>query len=126
MGKCGMCRTSIRAGVLVCGECLGLIDELKARLERYEAPNPKCNMGHENNLPLKLWVCPVCHEEVVRERDRLLEERDRLGRRLETADAYLEFCDERDQDMSQWSREDYDEGGRLWEAYLEAKEEREG
>jgi hypothetical protein len=46
----------------------------------------------------------------------------RMERRLKAADAYLEFCDERDQDMSNWSKEDYDEGGRLWEAYLEAKE----
>jgi len=34
------------------------------RLDRYEQPGPKCNKGHENTLPIALWDCPVCREEV--------------------------------------------------------------
>jgi DNA repair exonuclease SbcCD ATPase subunit len=44
---------------------------LTERLERFEAPRPKCNKGHENALPLKLWDCPMCTEEIRAERDKL-------------------------------------------------------
>jgi hypothetical protein len=27
---------------------------------KYERPGIKCHSGHENNLPLALWDCPVC------------------------------------------------------------------
>jgi chromosome segregation ATPase len=42
--------------------------------------------------------------------------------RLKAADAYLEFLDEMDEDVCNWTGEDKEDGGRLWEAYLEAKE----
>ena len=35
---------------------------LKQHLEKYEGPGPKCNSGHVNNLPLKLWTCPQCDD----------------------------------------------------------------
>ena len=39
-------------------------EQLKQRIERYEQPNLKCGKGHENNLPLSLWDCPMCTEEL--------------------------------------------------------------
>ena len=39
------------------------LEPLKQRVERYEQPNLKCGRGHENNLPLALWDCPMCTEE---------------------------------------------------------------
>ena len=34
--------------------------EAEKKLEEYESSGIKCNTGHVNNLPLKLWDCPVC------------------------------------------------------------------
>jgi hypothetical protein len=39
--------------------------------EKYEQPNPKCNKGHVNNLPLALWDCPICTEELKAENAKL-------------------------------------------------------
>jgi hypothetical protein len=39
------------------------LGELRQRVERYEQPNLKCGRGHENNLPLSIWDCPMCTEE---------------------------------------------------------------
>jgi len=39
------------------------IGDLKDRLEKYETPGLKCNGGHTNHLPLKLWTCPMCDDE---------------------------------------------------------------
>ena len=34
--------------------------EVERLKEKYEGKAPKCNRGHENNLPLALWNCPMC------------------------------------------------------------------
>ncbi len=34
--------------------------EIKELKTKYEAPGQKCNAGHVNNLPIKLWDCPIC------------------------------------------------------------------
>jgi len=39
---------------------------LEARLEE----PARCNSGHET-LPLKLWTCPTCHEELERKLERM-------------------------------------------------------
>lgn len=41
------------------------LEELKAK---YERPWIKCHSGHVNNLPLALWDCPMCTQEL---RDKL-------------------------------------------------------
>lgn len=37
--------------------------------EKYEESGQKCNRGHVNSLPLRLWTCPVCAEELAADRD---------------------------------------------------------
>lgn len=54
--------------------CMDIEDpetEIK-RLKRYDEPEMKCNKGHVT-LPLKLWDCPACTEELRREKAELLE-----------------------------------------------------
>jgi hypothetical protein len=46
---------------------LAELEQLRQRVERYEGPNPKCNNGHENSLPIALWDCPMCTEELRQE-----------------------------------------------------------
>ena len=29
---------------------------------KYEIPGQRCNAGHLNGLPIKLWDCPICTE----------------------------------------------------------------
>ena len=36
--------------------------EIKRFQDKYEKPGQKCGNGHVNNLPMKLWDCPVCTE----------------------------------------------------------------
>ncbi len=35
------------------------IKEMKIK---YEIPGQRCNAGHLNGLPIKLWDCPICTE----------------------------------------------------------------
>lgn len=48
-----------------------LADEIIKLREKYEQPNPKCGKGHENTLPLALWDCPMCTEELTEENTKL-------------------------------------------------------
>lgn len=58
------------ANRLAAYEDTGLTPEEVRRLrEKYEEPGQKCNQGHVNNLPLRLWTCPVCAEELAADRD---------------------------------------------------------
>ena len=49
------------------------VQELESELQRltakYEASGLQCHKGHVNNLPLALWDCPICVEDLRRERD---------------------------------------------------------
>ena len=47
--------------------------------EKYEKPNPKCNRGHENTLPLYLWDCPMCTDKLREENAKLRKENQKLG-----------------------------------------------
>lgn len=40
------------------------IEQLK---NKYEKSGQKCGNGHVNNLPIKLWDCPVCTEKLRNE-----------------------------------------------------------
>ncbi len=48
-----------------------LAEEVIKLREKYEQPNPKCGNGHVNNLPLALWDCPMCVEEIREENAKL-------------------------------------------------------
>ncbi len=48
-----------------------LAEEIIKLREKYEQPNPKCGKGHENTLPLALWDCPMCTEELTEENTKL-------------------------------------------------------
>ncbi len=51
-----------------------VLDDRVAELEaKYETTGQKCNSGHVNNLPIKLWDCPVCTEKLRMQRDALLD-----------------------------------------------------
>jgi hypothetical protein len=39
-----------------------LAQQVAAMKYKYERPGIKCHSGHENNLPLALWDCPMCTE----------------------------------------------------------------
>lgn len=43
-----------------------LIAEIRRLRARYETPPTYCNRDHVNPVPMALWECPTCHEEVVR------------------------------------------------------------
>ena len=60
-------------------EIMEIANENLKRLEKYDAPNPKCNAGHVNTLPLKLWCCPMCT--------------DLAGKKVVAADLMLEKAD---------------------------------
>ena len=51
---------TLQTSVALAQELIEQMDDAQQRLEKYDAPNPKCNAGHVNNLPLKLWNCPQC------------------------------------------------------------------
>lgn len=38
------------------------VTELK---EKYETPGVRCGRGHENILPVSLWTCPMCHQDLT-------------------------------------------------------------
>jgi cell division septum initiation protein DivIVA len=44
-----------------------LLAEVRRLREKYEGKAPRCNGGHENNLPLALWDCPTCTEALRRQ-----------------------------------------------------------
>ncbi len=44
-----------------CEELYKRVTELE---EKYESTGTKCHGGHVNNLPLALWDCPMCTEEL--------------------------------------------------------------
>ncbi|KKM26478.1 hypothetical protein LCGC14_1584410 [marine sediment metagenome] len=46
--------------------------EIKRLQDKYEKPGQKCGNGHVNNLPIKLWDCPVCTEKLRKEKEWLL------------------------------------------------------
>ena len=46
--------------------------EIKRLQDKYEKPGQKCNAGHVNNLPIKLWDCPVCTEKLRKEKEWLI------------------------------------------------------
>ena len=51
-----------------------VLDDRVAELEaKYETTGQKCNSGHVNNLPIKLWDCPMCTDKLRKQRDALLE-----------------------------------------------------
>jgi ribosomal protein L37AE/L43A len=41
-----------------------ILAEVRRLREKYEAPGLRCNAGHVNRLPLALWDCPTCGEEL--------------------------------------------------------------
>lgn len=43
--------------------------QIAIQTQRYEESGQKCNRGHVNSLPLRLWTCPVCAEELAVDRD---------------------------------------------------------
>ena len=43
--------------------------QIAIQTQRYEESGQKCNRGHVNSLPLRLWTCPVCAEELAADRD---------------------------------------------------------
>ena len=47
--------------------------ENKRLQDKYEKPGQKCGNGHINNLPIKLWDCPVCTEKLRNEKEWLIE-----------------------------------------------------
>lgn len=55
------------------GRTILFLDDRVAELEaKYETTGQKCNSGHVNNLPMKLWDCPMCTEKLREQRDALL------------------------------------------------------
>jgi peptide methionine sulfoxide reductase MsrA len=118
MARCSKCGTAVVTGLVTCNECDPGKDyrsEIFA-LDR-EVQGLRALLTEERKLRIESI------ETDGKLINRLTAEVEALKKRLEAADAYLEYCDERDEDMSNWSRGDCEEGGRLWEAYLEAKEE---
>ena len=86
-GECQKCKGAVmgKEYVALCYDCLlsekeeaervtaaldWRIQELEHELSRYEN-SPTCNKGHVNVLPLRLWDCPVCTEELRQEVERL-------------------------------------------------------
>ncbi len=47
--------------------------EVERLQDKYEKPGQKCGNGHVNNLPIKLWDCPICTEKLRKEREWLIE-----------------------------------------------------
>lgn len=41
-----------------------LVKEIHRLREKYERGGQKCNRGHVNKLPVSLWDCPMCTEEL--------------------------------------------------------------
>lgn len=71
-----------------------LAQEVIRLREKYESPGVKCNKGHVNNLPLALWDCPMCTEELRVKNTQLRAERDAAVERLQQTDKALELaCD---------------------------------
>ena len=56
---CGFRYLEHNGHLIPCPKCE--MDRLRAK---YESPNPQCNKGHVNNLPLALWDCPMCVTEL--------------------------------------------------------------
>ena len=67
--RCGRTKGVFRDGC--CLNCwVERTERAEAQLARYTDPNPKCNKGHVNNLPLALWDCPICVGEIKAEKER--------------------------------------------------------
>ncbi len=41
-----------------------LLDEIERLEAKYETPGVKCGRGHDNHLPVALWDCPICTEQL--------------------------------------------------------------
>ena len=57
---------------MICKDLDNATGEIKRLKNKYEEPGQKCNSGHKNVLPVSLWDCPICTEQLRKEKEWLL------------------------------------------------------
>jgi hypothetical protein len=76
----------VERGIETIGKLQAMNYDKKKRIkeleDKYESTGVKCNAGHINNLPLSLWDCPMCTEDLRAE----------LEKKQAIIDEQKEFC----------------------------------
>lgn len=84
---------------------IGFLNDKDKETERfrkkYEEPGQKCNRGHKNILPVKLWNCPMCTDPLREEMEKLKKEKEWMldvlaEHYIDEVDPFVTECEARD------------------------------